>query len=68
MPILSYDAMAAEWHARERARLSHLGQPASSVDSQIAAVAAIHDLILVTRNVRHFRAFEGLRVEDWAAA
>ena len=30
------------------------------------AVAAVNGLIVVTANVRHFRNFEGLSVEDWS--
>jgi tRNA(fMet)-specific endonuclease VapC len=65
LPILPYDAGAARWHARERARLSKRGQPTAFVDGQIAAVANSHGLVLVTRNVQDFRSFEGLTVENW---
>jgi len=65
MSILDYDAAAAEWHARERVRLTARGQTPKFVDGQIAAIAAVHDLTLVTFNVRDFNDFEGLRVESW---
>jgi tRNA(fMet)-specific endonuclease VapC len=65
LPILAYDAAAAEWHARERARLNALGKPMAFIDGQIAAIAKVHDLILVTSNVRHFENFAGLKIEDW---
>lgn len=64
--ILPYDEAAATWHAGERARLKAAGQTASFIDGQIAAVAAVNGLIVVTANVRHFRNFEGLSVEDWS--
>lgn len=32
---------------------------------QIAAVAYVNDLVLVTRNVADFQSFAGIRVEDW---
>jgi tRNA(fMet)-specific endonuclease VapC len=67
-PVLAYDAQAAEWHAAERARLTRLGRTPGFIDGQIAAVAAVHDLVLITANVADFRAFEGLRVEDWSTA
>jgi tRNA(fMet)-specific endonuclease VapC len=59
-----YDQEAAAWHARERARLSKRGRPPSAADGQIAAIASVHDLILVTANVKDFRRFKDLAVED----
>jgi tRNA(fMet)-specific endonuclease VapC len=35
------------------------------VDGQIAAIAAVNGLTLVTRNVRDFRRFAGLPVVNW---
>lgn len=63
--VLPYDADAATWHARERARLTHLGRPPPYVDGQIAAIAVVHRLALVTRNVRDFSGFADLCVESW---
>jgi len=63
--ILDYDREAAEWHARERARLEASGRTPSFIDGQIAAIACVHDLVLVTANRADFRDFKGLRVEDW---
>lgn len=65
MPILDYDRRAAEWHASERARLMAAGRTPPFIDGQIAAVARVNDLTLVTRNQRDFRWFEGLRMERW---
>lgn len=65
LPVLPYDAVAAEWHGEERARLSKAGLTPPFADGQIAAVAVVHDLILVTDNVRDFKHFEGLRIERW---
>jgi tRNA(fMet)-specific endonuclease VapC len=62
---LAYDVSAAEWHARERARLARRGVNVPYVDAQIAAVAATRDVTLVTRNTRDFRHYAGLRVENW---
>lgn len=64
-PILAYDAAAAAWHGEERARLERLGKSASFVDGQIAAIAFVHGLELVTDNVRDFRRFKGLGVKSW---
>jgi tRNA(fMet)-specific endonuclease VapC len=62
-PILPYDEAAAAWHGEERARLESLGRTAPFVDGQIAAIAFVRGLILVTANPRDFGGFKGLRVE-----
>lgn len=64
-PILPYDTAAASRHALERARLESSGRTPPFVDGQIAAIALIHNLTLVTRNVRDFAPFAGLSVEAW---
>jgi len=58
-PILPYDEAAAAWHGRERARLEALGRPAPFVDGQIAAIARVQGLVLVTTNLRDFARFKG---------
>lgn len=65
LSVLPYDREAAGWHARERARLSKRGAMPAFVDGQIAAVAAVRGLVVVTRNVRDFELFGGLHVESW---
>jgi tRNA(fMet)-specific endonuclease VapC len=65
IPVLPYDAHAAEAHAAERARLSRLGKTPPFADGQIAAIARVNGLALVTRNVSDFKAFEGLEIQDW---
>ena len=67
MPVLAYDEKAAEWHARTRARLESVGRSVAFRDSQIAAVAVIHGLIMVTANVSDFAPLAGLEVENWMA-
>jgi tRNA(fMet)-specific endonuclease VapC len=65
-PNLPYDEAAATWHGEERPRLEAIGKSAPFVDGQIAAVAHVHGLVLVTTNETHFEGFEGLRVENWS--
>ena len=65
-PVLSYDERAAHWHGHERARLEGLGRPATYVDGQIAAIAAVNDLVLVTVNLKDFAMFKGVVVENWS--
>jgi tRNA(fMet)-specific endonuclease VapC len=63
--ILPYGEQAAEWHAKERARLATLGQMPALVDGQIAAIAKVNGLILVTRNTSDFNRYSGLKLENW---
>jgi tRNA(fMet)-specific endonuclease VapC len=65
MVILPYDERAAEWHAKERARLSSVGSMPSFVDGQIAAIAIVNGLILVSRNTDGFKKFCGLKLANW---
>jgi len=64
-PVLPFDQDAATWHGIERARLERAGRPGPFIDGQIAAIARVHDLVLVTANVRDFARFKDLAVEDW---
>src|SRR5262249_50531762 len=65
LPVLPYDEAAAAWHARERARLLARGRTPAFVDGQIAAIASVNRLVLVTANRSDFAHFEALRTEDW---
>ena len=67
IPLIAYDAGAAAWHGAERARLQALGIAPSFADGQIAAVARVNDLILVTRNVKDFRHINEVHLENWFA-
>jgi predicted nucleic acid-binding protein len=60
--VLSYDAPAARVYGQVRARLESLGRPLADADLQIAATALLHDLEIVTGNVKHFRRIPGLQV------
>ena len=63
--ISDYGWKEADWHARERARLTAVGRTPPFVDGQIAAIAHGNSLTLVTSNIGDFRAFKGLSVESW---
>lgn len=65
LPILSYGQEAADWHARERARLAAVGRTPSSADGMIAAVAWTNGLTLVTLNLDDFHAFDQLQCINW---
>jgi tRNA(fMet)-specific endonuclease VapC len=48
---------------QSRARLTAIGRPPSFLDGQIAAVAKVNGLILLTANLAHFECFDDLIVE-----
>lgn len=48
-----------------RAQLARAGTPIGAYDLQIAAIALVNDLTLVTHNTREFERVEGLQIEDW---
>jgi len=64
-PVLAYDERAARWHGLERARMEREGLLRPYVDGQIAAIARVNELTIVTANVRDFAGFKELAVEDW---
>ena len=65
LDILPYDREASVWHATVRVRLAREGIATPFNDGQIAAVAAVNGLAVVTANVGDFRPFKDLKVEDW---
>lgn len=65
IPVLPYDAPAAEWHAAERARLQAKGRVTAFADGQIAAVAKVNDLVIVTKNSADFEPFDGVVLNGW---
>lgn len=65
VPILAYDQKAATWHGQERARLTNMGLTPAFADGQIAAVAFVNDLALVTANIKDFKNFDGLDLVNW---
>ena len=64
-PVLVYDLPAAEAFGRIRAALAVAGTPIGPLDAQIAAIALVHGLTLVTHNTGEFSRVPGLRIEDW---
>lgn len=63
--ILPYDRKAAQWHGHERARLSIIGLTPPFIDGQIAGIASVNDLTLVTRNFKDFKLFSNICMETW---
>jgi tRNA(fMet)-specific endonuclease VapC len=63
--ILPFDAAAARRYGEIRAHLERRGTPIGDSDLRIAATALVHNLIVVTGNVRHFQRVPNLVVENW---
>ena len=62
LPIDEPTALAA---GSLRGELRRAGKTIEVPDAFLAATALTHDLVLVTRNVRHFQNVRGLAVENW---
>jgi tRNA(fMet)-specific endonuclease VapC len=62
---LPFDDAAADVHAQIRHHLETLGTPIGPYDLQIAAIARVHGLTLVTHNSTEFSRVPGLLIEDW---
>ena len=63
--ILPFCQKSAEWLAEERVRLKAKGIIPAKYDSEIAAVAIVNQLVVVTRNTEDFMVFNDLRIENW---
>lgn len=63
--ILPFDRAAGETFGRLRAELESVGTPLEESDLRIASIALVHNLTVVTGNVRHFTRVPGLQVENW---
>ena len=55
--IIGVDAAAAACGGRLEARAIAAGDDPGMADATIAGIAQAHELVIVTRNTRHFRAF-----------
>lgn len=65
--VLPYDGAAARVYAQIRASLEMAGRLLADADLQIAATALLHDLELVTGNLKHFARVARLRISSTLA-
>lgn len=66
---LPFDAHAADIYAGVVGNRTRAGQPISTEDAEIAAIALTHGLPLVTRNVKDFSNIAGLVIiNPWSEA
>jgi len=64
IPVLRFDQSAAEEYGRIKAELKAQGRPIPGTDAQIAPIARLHNLVVLTSD-RHFAFVDGLQVENW---
>lgn len=62
--VLDFDIAAAEEYGRIKAELKDKGRPIPGTDVQIAAVARLHGLVVLSAD-RHLSYVDNLRVENW---
>lgn len=62
---LPFDGKAADICGYIRVQLNKKGTPIGGYDLQIASIALVHDLILVTHNISEFSRVDNLKYEDW---
>jgi len=62
---LPFNDVAADMFGRIRADLEARGMPIGPYDLQIAAIALINNLTLVTHNTSEFGRVPGLSLDDW---
>lgn len=63
--IVSFDTRAAYEYGKIRQDLESTGQTISHTDMQIASIAIVNDLTLITGNIKHFARIKNLKVENW---
>jgi len=63
--VIPFDEEIAEIAAEIDARLVRSGTPIGYPDVVIAATALSKNLILITRNIKHFSLIEGIRIETY---
>jgi len=63
--VLSFDSEAARRCGELKDHLRRAGLSVAEPDLQIASIALVHTLPLVTHNQRHFAHVPGLTLADW---
>ena len=66
MEIISSDEKSAEIFGMIKVDLEKQGTPLDDFDIVIASCALVHNLTLVTNNIKHFKRIDGLRLTNWS--
>jgi len=64
LEIYQFDALAADEFGKIKAEQRAKGKPIPTADGQIAAVARLHGLTVLT-NDAHFQSINGASIENW---
>ncbi len=64
-PVLDFDFQAGRLSGQAIADLEKRGEKVEDVDVFIACTAISRGHALITRNLKHFSRFKGLKVETW---
>ncbi len=64
IPVLDFDLAAAEEYGRIKTELKAKGRPIPGTDAQIAAVARLHGLAVLSSD-RHFQHIDSLEAKNW---
>lgn len=62
--VLHTNDDACELFGRIKARLKSRGKPIGDFDTMIASIAISHGLPLATKNLKHFKEIEGLKIQE----
>lgn len=62
--VFDFDTSAASEFGKIKAEQRAKGKPIPTADAQIAAIARLHGLTLLTNDV-HFQQIDGLNIENW---
>lgn len=63
--VLALDSKSADIAAKTYTHILHSGKDVGLKDLFIAAIALTYDASMLTRNVKHFKNVEALKVEEW---
>lgn len=66
--VLSFDEQSAYIYGKLRSDLEKKGTPIPEADLQIASIALLNKLTLITGNVKHFEKIPDLSIENWLTA
>ena len=65
LAIIPLGKEIVELFGMHKAKLEKAGTPLDDFDLIIASTALVHNLLLVTNNVKHFRKVQGLKITNW---
>ena len=65
LTVLPFDESAARRFGLLKADLESRGKLLDDLDLQIACIALVHELPLVTNNTQHFERIAGLELQNW---